>query len=71
MPDLAGVPGVHDLAVDGAARAAARSSPTALPAVLAALTGAGVLTLTSTPPTLEELFLDAYRADAEATSRVR
>ena len=28
-----------------------------------ALTAAGVRTLTSTPPTLEELFLDAYRAD--------
>ena len=28
-----------------------------------ALTAAGVRTLTSTPPTLEELFLDVYRAD--------
>ncbi len=35
--------------------------PEALPAVLTAITAAGVRTLTSTPPTLEELFLDAYR----------
>jgi ABC-2 type transport system ATP-binding protein len=29
--------------------------------VLTALTAAGLRTLTSTPPSLEELFLDAYR----------
>ena len=29
--------------------------------MLAALTAAGVRSLTSAPPTLEELFLDAYR----------
>ena len=32
--------------------------------VLTALTSAGVTTLTSTPPSLEELFLDAYRTPA-------
>ncbi len=31
--------------------------------VLGALTAAGVRSLTSAPPTLEELFLDAYRPD--------
>jgi ABC-2 type transport system ATP-binding protein len=39
--------------------------------VLAALTGAGVITLTSSPPSLEELFLDAYRADAPPASSLR
>ena len=37
-----------------------------LPLVLEALTRAGVTSLTSTPPTLEELFLDAYRTDPAA-----
>ena len=35
----------------------------------AALTEAGVRTLTSTPPTLEELFLDAYRRPGEEAVR--
>ena len=35
-----------------------------LAAVLAELTHAGVHALTCTPPTLEELFLDAYRGAA-------
>ena len=43
--------------------------PEALPAVLAALTTAGVRALTSTPPTLEELFLDAYRRPGEEAVR--
>ncbi|MEZ0580640.1 ATP-binding cassette domain-containing protein [Nocardioides sp. MH1] len=60
LPDLAGVVGVHDLAVDGA-QVSCTVDPDALPEVLAALTAAGVVALTSTPPTLEELFLDAYR----------
>ena len=37
VPDLTGVPGVHDVSVDGR-RSAAPSTPTALPAVLEALT---------------------------------
>ena len=53
-------PGVHDLAVDGSV-VSCTVEPEALPAVLTAITAAGVRTLTSTPPTLEELFLDAYR----------
>ena len=60
VPDLSGVPGVHDLTVDGSV-VSCTVEPEALPAVLTAITGAGVRTLTSTPPTLEELFLDAYR----------
>ena len=36
--------------------------PAGLPLLLRALDGAGVVALTSTPPTLEELFLDAYRS---------
>jgi ABC-2 type transport system ATP-binding protein len=65
VPHLADVPGVHDLHVDGPV-VACTVEPSALPAVLAALTGAGVTALTSTPPSLEELFLDAYRPGAEA-----
>jgi ABC-2 type transport system ATP-binding protein len=59
-PDLSGIAGVHDVvAADGSVSCAV--DPEAMPAVLAALTAAGVRTLTSTPPTLEELFLDVYR----------
>lgn len=60
VPDLAGTPGVHDLAVDGR-QLRCTVDPDGLPAVLTSLTAAGVETLTSSPPTLEELFLDAYR----------
>lgn len=67
VPDLAGTSGVHDLAVDGR-RLSCTVDPQGLPVVLAALTRAGVEALTSTPPTLEELFLDAYR-DRAGVSR--
>ena len=60
VPDLSGVPGVHDLSVEGSV-VSCTVQPEGLPAVLGALTAAGVRTLTSTPPSLEELFLDAYR----------
>jgi ABC-2 type transport system ATP-binding protein len=59
VPDLSGA-GVHDLSVTGQS-VSCTVEPEALPGVLAALTGAGVQSLTSTPPSLEELFLDAYR----------
>jgi ABC-2 type transport system ATP-binding protein len=62
VPDLSGVPGVHELSVDGSV-VSCTVEPGGLPAVLTALTSAGVHTLTSTPPSLEELFLDAYRGD--------
>ncbi len=60
VPQLDG-PGVHDLRVTDHTLTCT-VDPGALPGVLVALTGAGVTALTSTPPTLEELFLDAYRA---------
>lgn len=60
VPDLTRTPGVHDLVVDGST-VSLTVAPDGLPAVLSALTTAGVRTLTSTPPTLEEVFLDAYR----------
>jgi ABC-2 type transport system ATP-binding protein len=62
VPDLSGVPGVHDLCVDGSV-VSCTVEPDGLPGVLTALTAAGVRTLTSSPPSLEELFLDAYRKD--------
>jgi ABC-2 type transport system ATP-binding protein len=62
VPDLTGVPGVHDLVVEGSV-VSCTVEPDGLPAVLGALTAAGVRTLTSSPPSLEELFLDAYRKD--------
>ncbi|MCX6400275.1 MAG: ABC transporter ATP-binding protein [Propionibacteriales bacterium] len=65
VPDLAGTPGVHDLAVDGR-QVRCTVDPQGLPVVLAALTAAGVEALTSSPPTLEELFLDAYRDRVDA-----
>jgi ABC-2 type transport system ATP-binding protein len=60
VPDLASVPGVYDVVVDGHA-VSCTVDPDGLVPVLELLTRAGVRTLTSTPPTLEELFLDAYR----------
>jgi ABC-2 type transport system ATP-binding protein len=68
VPDLTGVPGVHDLAADGST-VTLTVDPDGLPAVLTALTAAGVRSLTSTPPTLEELFLDAYRRPPEEAPR--
>lgn len=56
----AGLPGVHDLqVVDGSVTCAV--DPDGLPGLLRALDAAGVEALTCTPPSLEELFLDAYR----------
>jgi ABC-2 type transport system ATP-binding protein len=65
-PDLAALPGVHDAVVEGATLACT-VEPDALPVVLEALTRAGVSSLTSTPPTLEELFLEAYRPTVGST----
>jgi ABC-2 type transport system ATP-binding protein len=64
LGDLAGV---HDLTVDGQTLTCT-VDPEALPEVLARLTAAGVTALTSAPPTLEELFLDAYRHEPAPTS---
>jgi ABC-2 type transport system ATP-binding protein len=62
VPDLTAIAGVHEVAVDGSLVSCSVDAE-AMPAVLAALTGAGVRSLTSTPPSLEELFLDVYRTD--------
>ncbi|MFI5967042.1 ATP-binding cassette domain-containing protein [Streptomyces asoensis] len=59
-PDgLTGLPGVHDLDVRGR-RVKLRVDPDGLDAVLRSLTRSGVRSLTSAPPTLEELFLRHY-----------
>ena len=69
---LAELPGVHDLALDGD-RVRFDVDAAALEEALRALTAAGVRSLVSQPPTLEELFLRHYdtvgngSAVAEAT----
>ncbi|MDH2415769.1 ABC transporter ATP-binding protein [Nocardioides sp. CER19] len=63
VPDLTVLAGVHDVAVEGP-QVTCTVDPDGLAGVLAALTAAGVTALTSTPPSLEELFLDAYRTPA-------
>jgi ABC-2 type transport system ATP-binding protein len=61
---LAGIPGVSGLATTGN-RISAEVTKEALGPFVAALNAAGLRTLTSEPPSLEELFLRAYaRADA-------
>ncbi|MGW1344491.1 ATP-binding cassette domain-containing protein [Kribbella sp. NPDC002412] len=59
------LPGVHDLAVDGN-RAAFDVDTAHLDETIRHLSALGVRSLTSTPPTLEELFLRHY--DSQATS---
>jgi ABC-2 type transport system ATP-binding protein len=59
---LAGLPGVHDAEVQGTT-VRLQVDTDRLDAVLRQLTVAGVRSLTSTPPTLEELFLRHYEGD--------
>jgi ABC-2 type transport system ATP-binding protein len=67
QPDgLRGLAGVHDLEVDGT-RVRLQVDPAGLDGVLRQLTSVGVRSLTSQPPTLEELFLRHY--DDRATTR--
>jgi ABC-2 type transport system ATP-binding protein len=62
-PDgLAHLPGVHGLDVQGH-RVRLQVETDKLDAVLRSLTESGVRSLTSTPPTLEELFLRHYQDD--------
>ena len=61
LPDLSALPGVHDVSREGQV-VSCSVDPAGLPPLLEALHDAGVVSLTSTPPTLEELFLDAYRS---------
>ncbi|MEE1799804.1 MULTISPECIES: ABC transporter ATP-binding protein [unclassified Streptomyces] len=56
------LPGVHDLDVQGT-RVRLQVEADKLDAVLRSLSGAGIRSLSSTPPTLEELFLRHYAAD--------
>src|SRR3954447_5071476 len=63
---LARLPGVHDLDVQGH-RVRLQVDTDGLDAVLRQLSESGVRSLTSTPPTLEELFLRHYQ-DEGATS---
>jgi ABC-2 type transport system ATP-binding protein len=65
---LAGLPGVHDLQADGT-RARLQVDTANLDEVLKHLSAAGVRSLVSQPPTLEELFLRHY-GDTEP-SRVK
>jgi ABC-2 type transport system ATP-binding protein len=62
--ELARHPGVHDLVVEGD-RVAFEVDTVQLGGVLAVLTGLGVRTLTSQPPTLEELFMRHYGDEVE------
>ncbi|MCW2738692.1 ABC transporter ATP-binding protein [Nocardioides sp.] len=66
VPDVGGLEGVHDVEVDGQVVTAA-VDPVGLPRLLDTLSAAGVVSLVSAPPTLEELFLDAYRSTPRST----
>ncbi|GAA5195910.1 ABC transporter ATP-binding protein [Rugosimonospora acidiphila] len=64
---LAGLPGVHDLDVQGD-RVRLEVDNAHLSEVLVELTRSGVRGLVSQPPTLEELFLRHYERDGAATA---
>ena len=66
LPEVDGIAGVSDVAVhpaNGGYRVRCRVHPEATAGLLAALARAGVRTLISRPPSLEELFLRYYDAD--------
>ncbi|GAA1548805.1 ABC transporter ATP-binding protein [Actinomadura kijaniata] len=67
---IAGLPGVHDLEADGV-RVRFEVDTPRLDAVLRRLTEVGVRSLTSQPPTLEELFLRHYQDDLAANGNGR
>ncbi|MDR6594956.1 ATP-binding cassette domain-containing protein [Saccharothrix longispora] len=64
---LAGLPGVHDVEVRGR-RVRFEVDTDHLDGALRSLVASGVRTLTSQPPTLEELFLRHYEDDSRAVS---
>src|SRR6185437_7047 len=69
--DVSGLPGVHDVVAEGA-RLHCEVDNAALAEVVRRLAAAGVRTLTSRPPTLEELFLRHYAGQGDEDSeRVR
>src|SRR5580658_10194553 len=61
-PGIAGLPGVHDLVIAGD-RVRCEVDTDKLTGFLRELTAAGVRSLTSQPPTLEELFLRHYTSE--------
>jgi ABC-2 type transport system ATP-binding protein len=63
------LPGVHDLDVEGN-RVRCQVDTDKLDALLRQLTAAGVRSLTSQPPTLEELFLRHYESDGTGRGSV-
>ncbi|GCD44648.1 ABC transporter ATP-binding protein [Streptomyces paromomycinus] len=68
-PDgLSGLPGVHDLDIQGH-RVRLQVDTDKLDAVLRALSASGVRSLTSTPPTLEELFLRHYQDGTDTAAQ--
>jgi ABC-2 type transport system ATP-binding protein len=69
-PDLTGMRGVSDVRVEGSTITCS-VEPDAMTDLLGALAAAGVRSLTSAPPTLEELFLEAYRPPAVSASGSR
>ncbi|MGW6455571.1 ABC transporter ATP-binding protein [Streptomyces sp. NPDC055078] len=64
---LTRLPGVHDLDIQGN-RVKLQVDTDRLDAVLRSLSESGVRSLTSTPPTLEELFLRHYATDTAGTA---
>jgi ABC-2 type transport system ATP-binding protein len=62
-PDVSGLPGVHDVVLDGDTLTCMVDADGMGPLV-AALADHDVRALTSTPPSLEELFLDVYRTES-------
>ncbi|WP_406451823.1 ABC transporter ATP-binding protein [Streptomyces sp. NBC_00876] len=69
-PDgLARLPGVHDLDIRGR-QVSLQVDTDKLDGVLKSLSASGVRSLTSAPPTLEELFLRHYAADTEREAGV-
>ncbi len=65
MGALTALPGVHDVHLDGP-RVRCSIEPTALDAVMGELHARGIRSLTSAPPSLEELFMHLYRAEGQA-----
>ena len=63
------LPGVHDVVIQGS-RISAQVEPTGLAPLMEALTAAGLQSLTSQPPTLEELFLRHYGAPTDESAAV-
>jgi len=66
---LAELPGVHDLHVDGK-RVRCQVDAAGLDSLLSHLTPFGVRSLTSQPPTLEDLFLRHYETEAQKAEEV-